>query len=298
MKNKYLLRTLLFLPGHNEKLMISASKTQADALVFDLEDSVMPFEKKHEARELVLKKVSENLFHHELKFVRINDIESGLLLKDLQTLTIDGITGFLYPKTKTGSDIFFIDKLLKAIEHEKGYEIGRFQLIPIIENAASVLNAQEICQSSKRVIAIAFGSGDFMTDLKGTLDEAKSSIQIPRALIALAARASGVLPIDTSYNNVHDLEGLEYNLKIAKNLGFEGMSVLHPKQIELAHQYFTPSDEEISHANELLRLNELALLDSKGVDLREGVFIGPPYIEAAKYLIEKMKLIQSKNNIL
>ncbi len=294
MKNKYLLRTLLFLPGHNEKLMISASKSKADALVFDLEDSVMPFENKEVARDLVVKNVSEKMFSHELKFVRINDIESGLLIKDLHALTIEGITGFLYPKTNTGSDIFFIDKLLQAIEYEKGYKIGTFKLIPIIENTASILNAQEICQSSKRVIAIAFGSGDFMTDLKGTLDEARMSLQIPRALIALAARATGVLPIDTSFNNVHDLQGLEYNLKIAKNLGFEGMSVLHPKQIELAHQYFSPTEEEINKAKELLRLNELALKESKGVDIREGVFIGPPYIEAANYLLKKLALIQSK----
>jgi len=292
--NNFLLRTLLFVPGHNEKLIESAAKSLADALVFDLEDSVLPVEKKEDARNLIHDKVESNIFKHDQLFVRVNDTESGFLLKDLYKLTIKGITGFLYPKAKIASDIFFIDKLLESIEYEKGFEHGHFKIIPIIETSAAVLNAQDICKASKRVIALAFGSADFLTDLKGQLDDERVSLQAPRTLIALAARANNVLPIDTSFNNVHDLEGLEFNLKIAKKLGFEGMSVLHPKQIELAHKYFSPSEEELIDAHELLSLNEQALAESKGVAIRDGKFIGPPLIEAANYIITKSKLINLK----
>lgn len=292
--NSFLLRTLLFVPGHNEKLIDSAAKSTADALVFDLEDSVMPVEKKEDARNLIYDKINGNYFKHDQLFVRVNDIESGFLLKDLYKLTIKGVTGFLYPKAKIASDIFFIDKLLETIEYEKGFEHGYFKIIPIIETSAAVLNAQEICKASRRVIALAFGSADFLTDLKGQLDNARVSLQTPRALIALAARANNVLPIDTSFNNVHDLEGLEFNLGIAKNLGFEGMSVLHPKQIEPAHRYFSPSETELADAHELIRINELALAESKGVAIRDGKFIGPPLIEAAKYVIAKAELITLK----
>lgn len=292
--SNFLLRTLLFVPGHNDKLIESASKSKADAIVFDLEDSVLPFELKEDARNNIKNKITELNFRKKPIFVRINESASGVLLKDLNTLTIEGISGFLYPKTNTGSDIFFIDKLLEAIEYEKKFPQGTFKIIPIIEGAAAVLNAQEICQASKRVIALAFGSADFMTDLGGVLDNERTSLQIPRAMIALAARANNVLPIDTSFNNVHDLEGLEYNLTIAKNLGFEGMSVLHPKQIELAHQYFSPSDKEINDAHELLRLNEEAIKESKGVAIKEGKFIGPPLVDAAKNLIAKHLKIVNK----
>jgi citrate lyase subunit beta / citryl-CoA lyase len=294
MRNNYLLRTLLFVPGHNDKLITSAVKSVADALVFDLEDSVLPFERKEDARENVKKWISQGDLSHDQIFVRVNDIASGILIKDLHTLTLDGITGFLYPKTRNGEDVFFIDRLLEAIEYEKGYPIGKFKIIPIIEGAAAVLNGQEIIQSSKRVIALAFGSADFITDLRGILDDARESLSVPRALIALAARANDVYPIDTSFNNVHDLEGLEYNLKIAKKLGFEGMSVLHPKQIELAHKYFTPSQEEVENANELLRLNEFAIKESRGVAIKDGKFIGPPLIDGAKKLLAKYELIKKK----
>lgn len=283
---------MLFVPGHNDKLIESASKSMADAIVFDLEDSVLPFERKEEARNNIKSKVSEFDFGTKQVFVRVNESASGVLLKDLNSLTIKGINGFLYPKTNKGSDIFFIDKLLEAIEYEKKFPIGTFKIIPIIEGTAAVLNAQEICQSSNRVIALAFGSADFMTDLRGILDDERSSLQVPRALIALAARANNVLPIDTSFNNVHDLEGLEYNLGIAKKLGFEGMSVLHPKQIELAHQYFSPSQLEYDNAVEILRLNELSIAESRGVSIKEGKFIGPPLVEQSKQIIEKWNLIK------
>lgn len=293
--NKYLLRTLLFVPGHNDKLIESASKSIADAVVFDLEDSVLPFERKEDARTNIKNKVSELDFGAKQVFVRVNESASGVLLKDLHTLAINGINGFLYPKTNKGSDIFFIDKLLEAIEYEKSFPIGTFKIIPIIEGTAAVLNAQEICQASSRVIALAFGSADFMTDLRGMLDDERQSLQVPRALIALAARANNVLPIDTSFNNVHELDGLEYNLKIVKKLGFEGMSVLHPKQIQLAHQYFSPTQSEYDKAVELLRLNEISIAESKGVSIKEGVFIGPPLVEQSKQIIAKWNLIKKNS---
>lgn len=290
----YLLRTLLFVPGHNSKLILSAFQSKADAIVFDLEDSVMPFEKKEEARKNVKNIIKEIDFGTRPVFVRVNDSASGVLLKDLYELTIKEITGFLYPKTNKGSDIFFIDKLLETIEYEKNLPLGTFKIIPIIESSAAVLNAQDICKASRRVIALAFGSADFMTDLRGALDDERLSLHVPRSLIALASRANNVYPIDTSYNNVHDLIGLEKNLKIAKILGFEGMSVLHPKQIDLAHQYFSPSQNEYENALKLLRLNELSLLEAKGVSIKDGVFIGPPFVEQSKQLIKKWKLIQNK----
>jgi len=293
---EYLLRTLLFVPGHSNKLLESASKSNADALVFDLEDSVLPFEKKEVARQNIERKIKEKYFKHKQIFVRVNDIESGVLLKDIYSLAIEGISGFLYPKTRNGEDIFFIDRLLETIEYEKKLPIGMFKIIPIIEGSAAVLNGQEICQSSKRVIALAFGSADFITDLRGQLDDERQSLTTPRSLIALSARANGVHPIDTSFNNVHDLDGLEYNLKIAKKLGFEGMSVLHPKQIELAHKYFSPSLNELDEAKELLKLNEIALSESKGVAIKEGRFIGPPLINAAKNLLKKNQLIKNIHN--
>lgn len=295
MKQINLLRSLMFVPGHNEKLLISANKSEADVLLLDIEDSVQPFSNKELAREKIVEKLQYGFFKNHLVIPRVNDRESGHLLKDVQALTIEGVDGFMYPKSYTGKDIFFFDKLLETIEYEKDLPIGSFKIIPLIETSAAVLNAQEIIQASDRVIGIAFGCEDFITDLEGIHDNDERSIFSPRAMIAMAARANGVIPIDTVHIKVHDLEDLEKNLKIARELGFEGMLVLHPKEIDLVHKYFSPSKEDINEAKEMLRLKEIAEKDNKGVAILNGKFIGPPMVSAAKKTLHKAKLIQNKN---
>lgn len=261
----YLMRSLMFVPAHNERLMASASRSEADVLLLDIEDSVQPDENKKLARETIKQWVRQGKFNNHYVFPRINDRESGHLLRDVYELSIDGVHGFMYPKAKKGEDIYFIDKLLETIEYEKGIEIGTFKLIPLIETAAAVLNAQDICQASKRVVAIAYGCEDFITDLEGIHDAEHQSLFTPRAIIAMAARANNVIPIDTVHINVHDLEDLEHNLILARNLGFEGMLVLNPKELPLVHTYFSPKDIEVSEAREMLRLSQEASKEGKGL---------------------------------
>ncbi|WP_026944740.1 HpcH/HpaI aldolase/citrate lyase family protein [Algoriphagus marincola] len=292
----HLMRSLMFVPAHREKLLESAINRSADVLLLDLEDSVQPAENKVIARENIKNWVSEGKFADFLVFPRVNDRESGELLRDAYELTIEGIHGFMYPKSKKGEDVYFFDKLLETIEYEKGIPVGTFKIIPLIETAAAVLNAQEICQASDRVIAIAYGCEDFIADLGGIHDEEGQSLFTPRAIIAMAAKAHGILPIDTVHVNVHDLEELEQNLKVAKNLGFEGMMVLNPKELELVHRYFSPSAKEIKDAEEMLKLADQAKSQGNGVAMINGKFIGPPMILAAQKVLKKKMLIEKKNS--
>lgn len=291
----YLLRSLMFVPAHNEKLLNSAAQSDADVLLLDVEDSVQPVGNKQIARDKIVEYVSNGKFNNYLVFPRINDRESGQLLKDLIQLTIRGVHGFMYPKSYTGQDIYFIDKLLDTIEYEKGFPVGTFKLIPLIETSAAVLNAQDICKASERVLAIAFGCEDFVADLEGKHDENGQSIFTPRALIALAARANNVIPIDTVHIKVHDLEDLERNLVIAKNLGFEGMMVLNPKEIPLAHKYFSPTEKEVQDALDMIQLAEEAVKEGKGVAVVNNKFIGPPMVLAANKVCAKNQLILKKD---
>ena len=289
------LRSMMFVPGHNEKLLTSALRSSADALILDIEDSVMPASNKQIAREMIREKVSFGLFEKFKVFPRINDRESGHCLKDVYNLTIEGVTGFVYPKALRGEDIYFFDKLLETIEYEKGFPIGTFKIVPLIETAAAVLNAENICLASNRVIAIAYGCEDFIADLDGIHDHEGRSLYVPRAMIAMAARATGVIPIDTVHINVHDLEDLEENVKLARILGFEGMLVLHPKELEIVHKYFTPSEEDIKDAEMMLQLFAQAQVIDKGVAVLDGKFIGPPMVIAAKKILERAKQINQKD---
>lgn len=297
MKNdKFLMRSLMFVPAHNERFMKKAIQTDADVLLLDIEDSVLPKENKQIARDQIKSMLKDgSLLNHKV-FPRVNDRESGELLQDVYQLCMNGIDGFMYPKSQTGEDIYFFDKLLETIEYEKGFPKGTFKIIPLIETASAVLNAESICQASDRVIAIAFGCEDYLTDLGGIHDKEGQSIFTARSMISMAARANNVIPIDTVHINIHDLDDLEDNLKVAKNFGFEGMLVLHPKELDLVHQYFSPSSEEVSEAQEILTLSEQAEKESKGVAMINGKFIGPPMVNSAKKILVKHQLIQQKSN--
>jgi citrate lyase subunit beta/citryl-CoA lyase len=288
---EFLLRSLMFVPGHNEKLMTKAASTEADVLLLDLEDSVQPFENKKVARSNIKKNVEEGLYINHHVFPRINDRESGELLKDVHELSIEGVDGFMYPKAKKGEDIYFIDKLLETIEYEKQLPIGKFKLIPLIETAAAVLNVQEICHASDRVIAIAYGCEDFISDLQGIHDKEGNSLFVPRAIIAMGARANGVVPIDTVHIDVHNYEDLEKNLKTAYELGFEGMLVLSPKELPYVHRIFSPSEEEVNEAEEIIRLSDEAAKENKGVAIVNDKFIGPPMVLKANSILRKHEMI-------
>jgi len=292
--NEFLLRSLMFVPSHNQKLMNSALKTKADVLLLDIEDSVQPVTNKQIARDTIISFLSQGKFSDRKIFPRVNDRESGELLKDVTQLTIKGIDGFMYPKSKGGEDVYFFDKLLETIEYEKGFPAGTFKIIPLIETASAVINVQEICLASKRVVAVAFGSEDFITDLEGIHDTDHTSLFTPRAMIAMAARGAGIIPIDTVHVRVHDMEDLEVNLKVSKNLGFEGMMVLNPKEIELVHQYYSPTEEEVNDALEMVQLSKDSEITGEGVAIKNGKFIGPPMLKAARKIILKNELIKKQ----
>ncbi len=296
MKADFLMRSLMFVPAHNERLMNSAMKVNADVLLLDIEDSVQPSENKQIARNNIIKYISEGKFKNRIIFPRVNDRESGQLLKDIYQLTIDGVTGFMYPKTKKGEDIYFFGKLLETVEYEKGIPVGTFKIIPLIETAGAVMNIQDICTAcSNRVVAVAFGCEDFITDMQGVHDSNGESIFTARAMIAMGARANNITPIDTVHIKVHDLEDLERNLNLAKRLGFEGMLVLNPKELELVHQYFSPSDQELEWAKDMLNLASDAEKDGKGVAVKDNKFIGPPMVKMAENIILKGKLCKKND---
>lgn len=295
MKVDFLMRSLMFVPAHNDRLMNSASRSSADVLLLDIEDSVQPIENKQVARNNIIKYIQEGLFKDRILFPRVNDRESGQLLKDVYQLSIDGITGFMYPKAHKGEDIYFIGKLLETIEAEKGFPIGKFKIIPLIETTSAVMNIQDICSACpNRIVAVAFGCEDFVTDLGGKHDSEGQSIFSPRAMIAMGAKACDVVPIDTVHIKVHDLEDLEKNLILSKKLGFEGMLVLNPKELPLVHQYYTPSEEEVLWATEIIRLSDEAIAEGKGVAVKDNKFIGPPMLKMAKEILRKQQIISNK----
>ena len=290
MKTNFLTRSLMFVPAHNDRLMQSAARSNADVLLLDVEDSVQPVENKQIARNNIIKYVQEGIFANRVLFPRINDRESGQLLKDVTQLSIKGVAGFMYPKARCGEDIYFIGKLLDTIEYDKGFEQGTFKLIPIIETTGAVMNIQDICKASSRVVAVAFGCEDYVTDLEGKHDIDGQSIFFARNMIVNGAHNCGVAAIDTVHIRVHDLDDLEHNLILSKKLGFDGMLILNPKELPLCHRYYSPSPEEVEWAEEMVQLTEESIREGKGVAVKDNKFIGPPMLKMAQEILKKNEL--------
>ena len=297
MSQPFLMRSLMFVPAHNQHLLESSLRREADVLLLDIEDSV-PQCDKQTARDNIkefAKYISET--KEKIVFARVNDRESGELLRDLYQLTIPGITGFVYPKSTKGEDVYFVGKLLETIEYEKGLPIGTFKVIPLIETTGAVMNIMDICNACpNRVVAVAFGCEDYVSDMHGQHDPEGQSIFWARNMIVNGARACGVAPIDTVHIDVHNLEDLERNLMLSKKLGFEGMLVLNPKELPLVHHYFSPSDEEVAWAREMVRLCDEAKAEGKGVALMNGKFVGPPMLKMAQNILAKQQLIDRNND--
>ncbi len=296
MRTDLLMRSLMFVPAHNETLIESALRRDADVLLLDIEDSVQPIENKEIARDNIIKYLKAGKFDNRVIFPRVNDRESGHLLQDIYQLALEGVDGFLYPKAKKGEDIYFFGKLLETIEYEKKLPRHTFKIIALIETPGAVMNIQDICTACpERLVGVAFGCEDFMTELGGQHDSEGQSIFTARAMIAMGAKANNVVPIDTVHIKVHDLEDLEKNLILSRKLGFEGMLVLNPKELPLVHQYYSPSEEQINWAKEMLELSEEAVKQGKGVAMKDNKFIGPPMVKMAKDILKLNEMIKTKN---
>jgi citrate lyase subunit beta/citryl-CoA lyase len=295
MKTDLLMRSLMFVPAHNETLIESALRRDADVLLLDIEDSVQPIENKQIARDNIIKYLKAGKFDNRVVFPRVNDRESGHLLQDIYQLALEGVDGFLYPKAKKGEDIYFFGKLLETIEYEKKLPRHTFKIIALIETPGAVMNIQDICTACpERLVGVAFGCEDFMTELGGQHDSEGQSIFTARAMIAMGAKANNVVPIDTVHIKVHDLEDLEKNLILSRKLGFEGMLVLNPKELPLVHQYYSPSEEQVQWAKEMLKLSEEAVKQGKGVAMKDNKFIGPPMVKMAMDILKLNDLITQK----
>lgn len=286
-----LLRSLLFVPAYNVKFLDSALRRNADALIFDLEDSV-PLEYKSKAREIL----NEYLKREELKnkkvFIRLNSIESGELSDDLDVCIDKNVNGFMVPKIYTSEDIDYYDKLISKYEFENGLEEGYFKILPLIETTSAILDVYNIVKASKRILAICFGGEDFLDDLHGTHGEPPHTFNYPRAKIALAARSVGVLPIDTPYLDLHDDEGFMKEEGISFDMGFAGCLLIHPSQIELANRCFMPDEEEVEQSKKIFDAIKEAEKKGSGVAMLDGKMIGPPMRKRAEKVLELVRMLE------
>lgn len=286
---RYIFRTVLFTAGHNDKYIKKAFESNADTIVLDLEDAV-PASKKAEARAKIMEVLKANTDKRPV-FVRINPLETGDTLKDLDEVACEELSGFVYPKVYNAEDMKVFDAQLSLKEKNLNLPKGHFDIIALIETPEAVLNAHEIAKASKRIKALLYGCEDFLADMEGEHGIEGRSLLVPRHMVSMAARAANIIPIDTPYVKIGDFEGLKEHIQQAKELGFEGMLVMTPKEISIVKEKYSPSQEEVEKARKLVQFSLETNEADRGIAVVDNIFVSPPTLSRAKKLLARYENI-------
>lgn len=286
-----ILRSMLYVPAYKKNMIDSALRCDADALIIDLEDAV-PSLYKSDARQHIAEYLAAGAFKNKNVFVRLNPMDSKMLMEDLKFSLHRDVTGYLLTKIYTYDDILYYDKFFSQMENDYNLPDKYFSFIPLIETTSAVMDVYNIARATKRNVALCFGGEDFLDNLAGIHGTPSRSFDYPRAAIALAARAAGVLPIDTPYLALDDQEGFEREERVSFEMGFAGCQLIHPKQIALANKCFTPSAEEIAHSLAIVQAIRDSEQKGSGVAMLDGMMIGPPMRKRADRVIKFMKALE------
>jgi len=275
---------MLFLPGNNPNMLINGNCLGADAIIFDLEDAVSPAEK-DAARLLVRNTLRYMDFRRCEKIVRINSIDTPYWMDDVSAILPWKPDILLLPKTGTAADVLEADKYITQVEEQLGYERNTVKLMPLIETALGVENAFAIATASKRVCALFLGAEDLTADLQCKRTKEGKEIFYARTRLVMAARAAGVEVYDTPFIDVNDDEGIRVDAAFAKSLGFSGKSSISPRHVEVINQVFSPTQDEIDYAYEVMDAIELAKQQGKGAISLRGKMIDAPIVTRAQQTI-------------
>lgn len=283
MQKEKLRRAMMFAPGNNPAMLQNAGIYGADSIIFCLEDAVSIAEK-DAARHLVAGALKNIKYPCEVG-VRINHISTPWGREDLECVLASKPDFIRLPKGETADEIKMIDEIISEAECKHGFESGSIQMMAAVETPKGLRNAYDMATASPRMMALAIGGEDFVTSLKTGKTKGGRELFVARSMLVFAAREAGVDVIDSVFSDIRDDETFIEEVKLAKELGFDGKSVVNPRQIELVYQVYTPSDKEIEYAKKVLAAYQEALERKSGVISLNGKMIDAPMITRAERVL-------------
>lgn len=277
-------KSWFFIPGSKDKFLAKSAELDADVIIFDLEDSVVPDEK-DAARGKIKPWLSNNDISAK-KYIRVNEVNSTFFIDDIKTLTDENLDGFVLPKTSDTDDIKILDYLITTFERKNNLILNQIKIVPLIETSKGILNAADIASSSSRIEAMAFGAEDYMLDLSIPGDSNQSLLHARSTLVAASSAAGINQPVDSVFTDFKDEVGLETASIKSRGFGFQGRLVIHPKQIDTVNTVYAPAASEIEAAKRIVDAFKSSIDDGNGAIEVDGKMIDPPVYERAKKLLE------------
>ncbi|MBS9334554.1 citrate (pro-3S)-lyase subunit beta [Fructobacillus sp. M1-13] len=284
-------RTMMFVPGNNPGLIKDAGIFGVDSIMFDLEDAVNMNEK-DAARYLVYEALQTYDYNGAELVVRINGLDTPFYENDIKAMVKAGIDVIRLPKTESADMIHELENLVEEAEKEFGRKVGSTHLMAAIESAMGVVNAYQIASASDRMIGIALSAEDYTTDMKTHRYPDGQELLYARNVILHAARAAKIAAFDTVFTDLDDEEGLVRETKLIHQLGFDGKSIINPRQVAPVNAVFTPTEKEIFNAQNVMAAIEEAKRKGSGVIAMNGQMVDRPVVLRAERV---MKLAKANN---
>ena len=286
------MRSILTVPVVVQRFVDKAPAAGADAVCLDLEDSIPPAEKAA-ARPLARKAIETMPRSGFALYVRINGYATGLTADDLAAVVRPGLDGIVLSKAESARMIDDLDAHLGRLEAEHGMKAGHVAIVPLIETAKGIMEAYDVCRASPRAAGAIFGAEDFATDMAIKRTETAEEVLWARSMVAVACRAAAIAAIDTPDPNYSDETHLRRQMSKAKSLGYTGKLCIHPTQVQIANEIFTPAEDEVAAARAVVEVFEREGL-AKGIAAIavDGKMIDTPIYWRARRLIEWAEAIK------
>lgn len=269
-------RTMMFVPGNNPGMMADAHIYGPDSIMLDLEDSVTMAEK-DAARLLVYQALKTVDYGNTEMVVRINPLNTPYGKKDIEAVVKAGVDVIRMPKTETAEEVVEVEREIERVERELGC-VGRTKIMAAIESTLGIVNAYAIATASPRMMGIALGAEDYCANLKAQRTPGGDELRLARETIVVAARAAGIDALDTVYSNLNDMETFRQEVEYIKTLGFDGKSIINPRQIEVINEVFAPKEKEITKARAIIAAIKEAEAKGSGVIALNGKMIDRPVV--------------------
>lgn len=274
----------MFIPGNNPSMMQDAYIYHPDSIMLDLEDSVTMAEK-DAARMLVHNALKTIDYGNIERVVRINPLNTPYGKKDVEAVVKGGVDVIRMPKTETADEVREVEAEIERVEKELGC-VGRTQIMAAIESALGIVNAYDIATASKRMMGIALGAEDYSANLKTQRTKEGTELQLARETIVVAARAAGIDALDTVFSNLNDMEAFRNEVELIKRMGFDGKSIINPRQIEIINDVFAPKEKDIEKARTILAAIKEAAEKGSGVIAVNGKMVDRPVVIRAQRTID------------
>jgi citrate lyase subunit beta / citryl-CoA lyase len=272
-------RSVLYMPGANERALEKAQSIPADALILDLEDAVAP-DAKPEARDRVCAAAGSGAYGQREIAIRANGIGTPWHDDDLRAIAVAGPDAVVVPKINSADEVHRIEKALEA-----GGAPDRTRIWAMLETPIAMLRAEEICSSSERLAVLVMGTNDLAKELHATHVPGRLPLLGGLGLCLLAARASGKVILDGVYNDIKDEAGFAAECRQGRELGFDGKTLIHPSQVDPCNEAFAPGDDEIERAGRIIAAFEEAEAEGRGVVTVDGRMVENLHVEEARRVL-------------